>query len=308
MTARALAAATMAALFAPAATLAHGPDAVVGPGAVWRAWNLDPVILAGLALLAWLHLRGVRQLRERGADRVLPRWRTAAFAAGWLALAVALVSPLDALGETLFAAHMVQHLLLLLAAPMLLLAGRPLATGVWGLPTRARRVVGQALTSAPGRRARALAASVAAVVALHSIAIWIWHAPALYELALRSRAAHYAEHASFFLTALLFWAMVARSRAGHASGAGVAVLAVFALALQGGALGMLLTFAATAWYPAHEAGAAAWGMTGLEDQRVAGVLMWIPPGVVYTAAALWTMAAWLGGMDRRWRPAPEEVI
>src|ERR1051326_5278186 len=112
------------------------------PHDLWRAWSWEPGVVLSLALSAWLYFRGVRRL-WRGSSRVIRRWEAAAFAAGWLALFLALISPLHPLGGALFSAHMVQHEILMLVAAPLLVLGRPLLPCLWALPPHWRRIVGK---------------------------------------------------------------------------------------------------------------------------------------------------------------------
>jgi putative membrane protein len=102
---------------------------------------------------------------------------------------------------------------------------------------------------------------------------------------------HAAQHASFFLSALLFWwsLLYARGRAGY----GLGVLYIFTTAVHTSILGALLTFAPSVWYPAYAPGTRAWGLSPLEDQQIGGLIMWVPAGVVYLAAGLALFAAWL---------------
>src|SRR5690606_35905660 len=110
-------------------------------------------------------------------------------------------------------------------------------------------------------------------VILHIFALWIWHVPGLYSAALEYPVIHVLEHASFFLTAALFWWMIARS-----DGYGARVLCAFIVMMASGLLGALMTFAHESWYVDHAAFVDAWGLTLLEDQQLAGLLMWIPAG------------------------------
>jgi len=245
----------------------------------------EPSALVGVLLAGWLYGRGVRRLWQRaGRGHVVRRWQVACFGGGLAALLVALESPLDSVSEQLFAVHMVQHLLLILAAAPLLVLGAPLAPVLWALPAPSRRAVG-----GWWRRLATLARPSVAFV-LHSLALWAWHLPPLYEAALGSRGVHVLEHASFVLTAALFWwSLLHRGRAGY----GVGVLYVFSLALESTLLGALLTFAHGPWYTSHLATTAAWGLSPLEDQQLAGLIMWVPGGVIYLAAALGLFGLWL---------------
>jgi len=245
----------------------------------------EPSALLAVIVCAWLYVRGVRAVWGRaGRAHGVQTWQVACFGGGLLTLLVALESPLDGVSADLFSAHMVQHMLLILAAAPLLILGTPLLPFLWAVPLRARRRLG-----AWGARLGWLGRPAVAF-GLHSGALWAWHVPALYEAALANRAIHAVEHLSFLGTAVLFWwAVLHAARRGHATG----VVFVFGLALETTVLGALLTFAQAAWYAAHLVTAPAWGLSALEDQQLAGLIMWVPGGAVYLAAGLWLMFAWL---------------
>jgi len=277
------------------AALAHARG-LVPPGEAWTTWNPDPWILLGLAAMAGTYLLGVRRLWARaGKGRGLPPWRVGAYLAGIWILVLALVSPIDPLGETLFSVHMVQHMLLMVVAAPLLVLGRPHIGWLWALPRRHVRTLAAHWNGATGARSawRGLTHPVTVLV-LHVGALWIWHIPAFYQAALGSSFLHTLEHASFLGTAVLFWWALDRSgRGGRWPGYGAAVLYVFATALQAGALGALLLFAPSPWYPAHAEGAALWGVELGVDQQLAGAIMWIPGGLVYAAAMALLFVAWM---------------
>lgn len=285
------------AVVAPAAHAHAG--APLAPHDLWRAWSWEPGISIPLALSAWLYASGTRRLwRAAGAGRGVRRWQAAAFWAGWLTLAIALVSPLHRLGEALFSAHMVQHELLMVVAAPLLVLGRPIVPMLWALPIAWRRRVGgwgrERVVSAAWR----MLTLPLVAFALHGAALWLWHAPRLYEETLFSEGMHALQHASFLLTALLFWWSLVHGREGRL-GYGAAVLYLFGTMLHTGALGALLTFSTTLWYPAYGGAAAAWGLTPLEDQEVAGLVMWIPAGASYLIAALVLLAQWMRASEER---------
>jgi len=208
------------------------------------------------------------------------------FAAGWLVLALSLLSPLHALGGALFFAHMAQHELLMTVAAPLLVLGRPLIPFVWALSPKWRRVTGQ--WSAARWFAvpwQALTHPVTAFL-LHAAAIWVWHLPSLYDATVSSEVMHAAQHASFVLTALLFWWVALRpspSRGGTAA----AIALLFGTVMHTGALGAVLTLSSRVLYTVYASSTAAWGFTPIEDQQVGGLIMWVPGGIVYVIAALW---------------------
>jgi putative membrane protein len=201
-----------------------------------------------------------------------------------LALA-AVAPPMHAAADASLAAHMVQHLVLILAAAPLLVLGDPVRVAMAMLPGRVRRSIGRcARLTGIGRGGRALAVAAWLV---HVVGVWTWHAPRLYEWAIVSPTAHVIEHLSLLSTACGFWAVVF---SGRTLGPGGAVLYLFAAAGQGTVLGALLTFSETPWYPTHAASVATWGLTPLEDQHLAGLIMWIPGGLVYAGVALAMLA------------------
>jgi cytochrome c oxidase assembly factor CtaG len=194
---------------------------------------------------------------------------------------------------------MAQHMLLVVVAAPLLALSAPLGPVLRGLPAPARRALGRgwARLGWPRRLWRALT-HPAAAGALHLGLLWVWHAPGLYQAALTSEWVHGLEHASFLGSALLFWWVLARPgrRAPWLRGPG-GTLYVFALALPSGLLGALITFSTVAWYPAYALTTRAWGLSPVEDQQLAGAIMWVPAGVVYLAAGLAVLGAWLARME-----------
>jgi putative membrane protein len=277
-------------------------EQLLAPHDLWRAWSLEPAVIIGLALSAWLYLRGVLSLwRSAGPGRGIRRREAAAFAGGWIVLVLALVSPLHRLGGVLFSAHMAQHELLLAAAAPLLILGRPLVPFVWALPITWRRMVGNWAAMAPVRGTWELLTLPLVAWALHGVAIWLWHAPALFEATLRSDLVHTLQHISFLGTGLLFWWALLRGRGGRI-GRPAAVLYLFTTSVHTTVLGALLTFSSRAWYPLYAPATAAWGLTPLEDQQLAGLIMWVPANLSYLIAALVIASAWLK------EPAPRVVL
>ena len=268
-------------------------------GTVFSWWSWEPVTVALLALSAGLYGVGLARLwRRAGVGQGVKRWQALCFAGGLLALVVALLSPVDALGGILFSAHMAQHELLILVAAPLMVLGRPLAPFLWALPPAAREEVG-AWSQAPAFAAawRGLTAPLAVFV-IHGLALWIWHLPSLYQATLDDEFIHTLQHLSFFLSSALFWWSLIHGRFGRL-GYGAAVVYVFLTSLHSGVLGALLLFAPRLWYPIYEARTSQWGLSPLEDQQLAGLIMWIPAGVVFIILGLGLFAAWLGEAERR---------
>ncbi len=183
---------------------------------------------------------------------------------------------------------MLQHLGLMLIAAPLLAAGRPLVTVLERLPRRLRRPVARLIARIPGRR---IVSHPAVVWTAHATVLWAWHVPALYERALASDVLHAAEHATFLLSAVAFWSLLLQERGRRRLGVGGGLIYLFTMAMQGTILGALLTLAERPWYASHAA-SQRW-LSPLEDQHVAGLIMWIPAGVVYAAAMLALVATWV---------------
>jgi putative membrane protein len=254
-------------------------------------WTLDPWITIPLIASALLFAVGWRRLLQR-SDRGSPglRRRGLWFALGWLTLVGALVSPLHEAGERSFAAHMFEHELLMLAGAPLLVLSQPLVIMLWAFPPPARRVLGAIGASAPISAVwRTLTAPVTATI-VQAAALWLWHAPSLFDRALDNEAWHAVQHLSFLLGALFFWSAMIGHHGGRPRTAGarsVAALCLFATSIISGALGALMAFSQSPWYAGYaRLGMAPFGLTPAEDQQLAGLIMWIPGGLVHAAVAL----------------------
>jgi putative membrane protein len=253
-------------------------------------WTLDLWVTGPLAAGAILYVAGLMRLwRRSDLGRASLRRDAAVFGLGWLTLAGALISPLHEAGENSFTMHMIEHELIMLVAALLIVAGRPGAVFLWALPSGLRRLAGST--------ARAPAWSTLGdpivATALQAAAVCAWHAPALFDRALRSEAWHVAQHLSFVATALLFWWAMTNGPAGR-HGYGVSAVCLFVTSLIGGALGALMSFSASPWYQGYAAlGMTPSGLTPAEDQQLAGLIMWIPGGTVHLAAAAWFVFKWL---------------
>jgi putative membrane protein len=241
------------------------------------------VIGVALAIGAAVYARGIAMLWRRAHGAVLRR-STLFFAGGWITLAFALLSPLDEWAEQLFSVHMIQHeLLMAVAAPLFVLA-HPVPTMLCALPMRWRRTVGGVTRRATVRGAWRAATAPFVAWVIQGIVIWGWHIPSLFQATLRSEPTHALQHLSFLGSAMLFWWSVVRVRTRSRRGA--AILYLFATVVHTSVLGALLTFSRTPWYPAYAHSAGGWGLSLLADQQLAGLIMWIPAGAVYLAAAL----------------------
>lgn len=263
--------------------LAHSPEQLLLD---WVTWAL--VIL----LIGWL-IGALRSQRQPGA------MRCTLFLAAWALLAVSLVGPIEHWAHGSLAGHMVQHMVLLAVTPPLLLLARPMPQWMLALPSSIRRRVGPTLGNIYGSSANW---PVSAFL-IHGLVIWLWHLPLPYQLALEHRLIHDLEHLLFFATGLWFWwTLIAPGRLGQGSFGTAAVFAVLTM-MHTGMLGALMTFAPQLLYPDHPAGFA--GFDQLSDQQLAGLLMWVPGGLIYTMAALALAGLWLSRTEPSINPKPE---
>lgn len=252
-------------------------------------WSPDPGLAVPLGLSALLFARGAKTRRH------ISKLRQACFWAGWTLTVLALVSPLHAWSQSLFFAHMIQHELLMVGAALLLVLSRPLVPVLWGLPMEWRRELGGYSKVVTAWKFWRLATARPVAFLLHAAAIWIWHAPRLFEAALVNGGIHAAQHLSFFGSALLFWQSLFPDSVRRNDGVGV--LYVFATAIHTSLLGVFLTFASGPWYPSYTVTTAAWGLTPLEDQQLGGLIMWIPGGVIYLLVCLLLARLWIRQSD-----------
>jgi cytochrome c oxidase assembly factor CtaG len=249
-----------------------------------------PEVAAAVLIAAGAYAFGWRQLRRRGGT--IPEWRVAASAGGLLSSLVALSAPIDRLAHASFAAHMVQHLLLIAGAAPLLLLADPFAALCWALPAPARMRVGHLLRVGAPLRAlwRGLTAVSVAWLA-HVAAVWLWHLPGAYDAAVADRVVHDAEHLVFFGTAVLFWWPIVQPapRLRPPAGYGIRVGYLVVAALQGALLGLLLAMSRKTWYRAYPSA---------EDQSLGGLVMWGVGGAVDMLAVLVLVGRYLGSQDR----------
>lgn len=263
----------------------------------WR-FTWDPLPLSAISAVLLLYAFGVTRLwRAAGIGQGLRIWQVGCFGLCLLTLLLALISPLDAWSDILFSAHMTQHELLMVVAAPLGVLGRPLTAYAHALPGAARLLL-------HGRHKRVtryvweFSTAPLFVLVLHGLTRWIWHLPALFEAAMRNEALHAVQHFTFFCSAVLFWCALVHGRYGK-SGYALGVLFVFATALHTSILGALLSVAPRVVYGIYQARTAAVGWQALEDQELAGLIMWVPSGIVLSLTALSLFAAWLGEAERR---------
>jgi cytochrome c oxidase assembly factor CtaG len=250
-------------------------------------WTLDPVLVVPLLLALLVYAAGWARLKKRASAPPRP----ALFLSGWTVLTLSLISPLHEAGERSFTMHMIEHELIMLVATLLLAASSAGGVLAWGLPRPLRLALGGSWKSPLASLWKRLTEPVTATL-VQAVVMWVWHAPALFDRALDSSGWHIFQHSCFFLSSLLFWWAMLHPR-GRSGGYGVSAACLFVTSLIGGALGALMSFSSSPWYADY----AAMGMTGIgldpvDDQRLAGLIMWIPGGLVHGVAALVMFYKW----------------
>lgn len=253
-------------------------------------WQLDPTVLVPLAAVAALYLFAAACLPGRWPAR-----RTASFLAGVACLLVALQSGIDAYDDRLLSVHMVQHTLILLLAPLLLLGGRPVVLGLAALPPARRARPARALA-----RTRGLASPGWALAGFAAVVL-LTHLPAVYDAAVRHAPIHYAEHALYVLAGLLMWSPLVdgdpapRHRLSGLGRLGYLIVAMMPMAL----VGAYLNRHAALVYPAYGPPAHALGVSALDDQGQAGAIMWVVGSSIMVAVGLWAALAAMLAEERR---------
>jgi putative membrane protein len=261
------------------------------------------MLASSLTLLLVVYAVGLTRLwRNAGYGHGIRPLEALAFASGWIVLAVALSPQVDELSDTWLAAHMLQHELLMAVAAPLVAVSAPLIALLWAVPAATRRRALEAVRRQPFTLVWVLFTAPASAFFLHAIALWVWHVPVLYDYALEHEAVHILQHVCFFVTAALFWWGIAYGRYGR-RGYGAGVVYVFATTVHAGVLGALLTFSPRVWYAPYLTNHPS-GITPLEDQQLAGLLMWVPASLIFVAGGLVLFAAWLRESDRRTRYRP----
>ena len=268
-----------------AATAASG-GGILNPDLVdvLTSWDLDPEILAGIALAAGLYVFGWWRLcRYKSGCTVLPAWRGWCFAAGLASIAVALLSPIEVFSELFFFVHMTQHLLLVVVAAPLLWLAAPLLPMMEALPEGLRLGLGRLLVSgSPLYRLFGVFAHPLLALALFTGALAVWHVPPFYDAAQGQTAVHHLEHLIFLGTALLFWWPVIHPAGGpRRLSYGASILYFVPVLLEGNLIGALLTFANHPIYATYQQVPRLWGISVVQDQQLGGLIMWVPGGLVY---------------------------
>ncbi|MFL6606530.1 MAG: cytochrome c oxidase assembly protein [Steroidobacteraceae bacterium] len=277
----------------PAAAIAHSAGGEIvhsAAGEELAVWRNEISLLAPLVISGLWYGVGFLRLGRRVSSVHSPFRRNGAlFGLGWLTLVASLLSPLHELGEISFTAHMAEHELLMLVAAPLMALSRPISVFLWACPARMRRGLVDGCNSRWVSHPWRIISDPVVTTALQISALWLWHMPSLFDRALQSEWWHALQHLSFLGSSLLFWWSL--TRGSHRSNRrAIAALCLFITSLASGALGALMAVSSSPWYAGYAAmglhGLLPGGLTAAEDQQLAGLIMWIPGGLVHFVAAL----------------------
>jgi len=250
-------------------------------------WQFDPALMMNLALVTWLYTRGIARLRQSSQKRVsFGKENVFCFAGGLAVLLACLVSPLDPLSSQLASAHMVQHMTIMTIAAPLIARGSPgLLLGL-GLPPvglsilrKFRRLI-RSLFGRPDK-------NLVVCWMVYAAVMWTWHYPLFYESALQFPLNHDLQHLSFFLVAMLFWQPIVDPFFRPRKNKGAEIFYLFTTTLHATILGVFMTIAPVAWYLHYEGLSELWNLSVLEDQQLAGLIMWMPACAAYAFCAIW---------------------
>jgi putative membrane protein len=282
---------------APATALAHGAEAPVPTfPAVFLEWRFDPLVVVPLGAAAAAYLWAVRTVDRAHPRNPHPRRRTWCFMGGLVAIGLALASPIEAYEGVLFSVHMVQHLLLMLVAPPLLLGGGPITLTLRVSSPPVRRKLLWVLHSPV---VKAISFPVVTWI-LFAAVNWGWHFSTLYDQALENELLHYVQHATFLAAALLFWwPITGVDPSPWRLPYPVRLFYLFLALPQNSFLGVALLSAGTVLYPHYVTNGRAWGPTPLDDQQLGGVLMWVAGDIAFLIAMAVVIVIWMRREERR---------
>lgn len=277
--------------------LAHGfaPEPPTFPG-VLLDWSFDPTIVLPLLLAGTLYLQAVRRVDAAHPGNPVPASRTVAFLGGLVAIEIALQSPIEHYDTTLFADHMVQHILLMFVAAPLIALGAPITLLLRAVPADVRtRIVLPILHS---RIVRVVSFPVV-TWCLFTAVMWGTHFSPWFDLALEDPFVHQLEHAAFFGAALLFWwPVVGLDPSPWRLPYPVRVLYTFLQMPQNTFLSLAIFSAGAPLYAHYATVARSWGPTPLADQQAAGAIMWVVGDLTFVGALILLVLAWMRAEDR----------
>jgi putative membrane protein len=257
--------------------------------ALFGGWYAEPVPLVAAAAGVLVYDKGARRLAAEQPELAPTRRQKACLATGVALLLLAILSPLDNFALRLQWVHMVQHVILLVVAPPLIVLARPWEVAMAAFASRPRlhQLLGvpQAVLTTNARRTVAATGAVVLFVGV----LWMWHIPALYNFTLRDEAVHNLEHTAFLAVGLLFWtAALPRGDARPALGMIARSVVVFGGLLGSWLLAVYIGYAPTVLYAYSGSG----GLSATADQQIAAGVMWVPASLPFLLVLIWLGAQW----------------
>lgn len=278
-----------------------------GDGPWWQVWNADPQILIPVALAAFFYLNGLRRWQDRSRHHSM--WRTASYLGGLALLLLVLESPLDHLSEHHFTFHMIQHELILMLVVPLILLGAPTTPSLLGLPRPLRMsVLRPLLGSRAARMLYGLMTRPLIAASLLIVTLYLWHlAPGWYDSSLSNELVHAVQHGSYLVVGVLFWWVVIDPKPLHSRmGYPLRIVYLFLTSTPKHILGALITFAGEPLYDAYQAAEPVFPMTVINDQGIAGLIMWAPSQTLHLIAIAIVFFMWADRSEREQRAQDDE--
>ena len=278
-------------LLAPSPALAHGGEGL-SASAAWSAWSVTPEISGPIFVTLAIYVRGV--IRRRSVTQPVSAVRQTLFTSGMLALFLSLQSPIDPMGERLFLAHQIQHLLLRMVGPMLVVLARPQAVIIAGLPEALRRsmiapIMASGVASGLYRR---LTAPVMAFF-LFLISLYAWQVPPLHNAALLDPSIHWAMHLTMLAAGFVFFAMIFDRRDIPTAPAHfLRILLLFATIVSNILLGAITVFKSAVLYNAYDIEGRLFGIPPLTDETAGGFILWVPASMMLIITIIIVVYDW----------------
>jgi putative membrane protein len=253
------------------------------------SWSPDPGVAFGVSAAAWYYYRRAGGRPAEGLEPI-SRARKISFGAGLATIVIALMSPIGVLADDyLLSVHMFQHVMLTIAAPVLILLG---------IPAWMYTPVTRAFDGKPWRVWRVLTLPVVAF-AVFQLPYAVYHVPAIYELSLQYLPVHIAAHMFMLLAALVsWWAVLAPNRELGKAAPAIAMIYLFVQTIPGQIVGAMITYSDHVLYPKYSAADRAFGLTALDDQQIGGLIMWIGTSTIYLVAVAIIFFRWAAREDR----------
>ena len=271
---------------------AHAHGGVESGQSVATAWSWDPTVPLGILLAGALYVAGLRNWKN--PSHPVNAWQRVSFFAGLGVIFLALQSPLDPLSDHLFLMHQIQHLLLRMVGPPLILLGAPLTPLLRGLPAAARQRVVRPLAGTPViRRLYTFLTNPIVAALLFLGTLFFWQGQGTHNLSLRNDGVHYLMHLTMLFTGLLFWWVIIdlkphRSRMPYVARALYLGFQIFPNTL----LGAIVTFSPGMLYSAYGEVERLWGISLMADQAIGGTILWIPGDMMFLIAAALMVGLW----------------